>query len=179
MIIHSGWRQEAKCNPSYLLYLIMEVRYKRGQAVNKLVDEVILPICYSKRGQTGVEVHYSHLFLILLFPVLWKCLCRASREGSLAQGAAVHTSHLSSLGVNPPPGAAGGIPRLGGQGWCWLCRAIPCHSHCRASPRELCPLPPGALGAAPAILAGCEGLEAARGAQPAPAGEHFGRSWYP
>lgn len=50
MIIHSGWKQEAKCNPSYLLYLIMEVRYKRGQAVNKLVDEVILPICYSKRG---------------------------------------------------------------------------------------------------------------------------------
>lgn len=50
MIIHSGWKQEAKCNPSYLLYLIMKVRYKRGQAVNKLVDEVILPICYSKQG---------------------------------------------------------------------------------------------------------------------------------
>lgn len=97
----------------------------------------------------------------------------------MAQGAAMHTSHLSSLGVNPPPGASGEIPGLGGQGWCWLCRAIPCHSHCRASPRELCPLPPGALGAAPAIPAGCEGLEAARGAQPAPAGEHFGHSWYP
>lgn len=50
MIIHSGWKQEAKCNPSYLLHLIMEVRYKRGQAVNKLVDEVILPISYSKPG---------------------------------------------------------------------------------------------------------------------------------
>lgn len=55
----------------------MEVRYKRGQAVNKLVDEVILPICYSKQEQTGVEVHYSHLFLILLFLILWKCLCKA------------------------------------------------------------------------------------------------------
>jgi len=50
MIIHSGWKQEAECNPSYLLYLIMKVRYQRGQAVNKLVDEVISPICYSKQG---------------------------------------------------------------------------------------------------------------------------------
>lgn len=55
----------------------------------------------------------------------------------------MHTSHLSSLGVNPPPGAAGGIPGLGGQGWCWLCRAIPCHSHCRASPGNCVPFPQG------------------------------------
>lgn len=103
MIIHSGWKQEAECNPSYLLYLIMEVRYKRGQAVNKLVDEVISPICYSKRGQTGVEVHYSHLLLILLFLIPWKCLCKA-REAAWLRQLTSNPSHLLLSSF---------IPRLG------------------------------------------------------------------
>lgn len=110
----------------------MEVRYKRGQAVNKLVDEVILPICYSKRGQTGVEVHYSHLFLILLFPVLWKCLCRAGRA-----------AWLRELPCTPRISLQEGSSGSGGRGGAGFAEPFPATATAELPPGNCVPFPQG------------------------------------
>lgn len=96
-------------------------------------------------------MHYSHLFLILLFLIQWKCLCKAIWCRELTSGPS-RTLLFRRISVNNPFGSCGrasqrGAARGGGvcDGFCRMEQiSSPLKQRC---PQELCRRPPRPMAA--------------------------------